>query len=268
MAEYKIVPVDSSIAFSRERQQKLQSIFGHFSATDVQFEWKENKFAVLLHALDFKNFSKEIIEFAENGERDEELKKFSLLILDEIDSIKSYGLKGKKRLYVGYNSERKVQGRAKKVANREPYFYATKNNFSATNHQIQNEFKNKIICADSEELLKKLPDNCVDLIFTSPPYNFGLDYSANHDTFHWENYFEKLFRICSECIRVLKFGGRIAVNVQPLFSDYIPSHHLISKFFIDQKMIWKGEILWEKNNYNCKYTAWGSWKSPSNPYLN
>jgi DNA modification methylase len=32
-------------------------------------------------------------------------------------------------------------------------------------------------------------------------------------------------------------------------------------------MIWKGEILWEKNNYNCKYTAWGSWKSPSNPYM-
>jgi len=32
-------------------------------------------------------------------------------------------------------------------------------------------------------------------------------------------------------------------------------------------LIWKGEILWEKNNYNCKYTAWGSWKSPSNPYL-
>ena len=32
-------------------------------------------------------------------------------------------------------------------------------------------------------------------------------------------------------------------------------------------MIWKGEILWEKNNYNCKYTAWGSWKSPSSPYL-
>ena len=32
-------------------------------------------------------------------------------------------------------------------------------------------------------------------------------------------------------------------------------------------MIWKGEILWEKNNYNCKYTAWGSWKSPCSPYL-
>ena len=34
-----------------------------------------------------------------------------------------------------------------------------------------------------------------------------------------------------------------------------------------KKLIWKGEILWEKNHYNCKYTAWGSWKSPSSPYL-
>ena len=36
---------------------------------------------------------------------------------------------------------------------------------------------------------------------------------------------------------------------------------------IDLGLLWKGEILWEKNNYNCKYTAWGSWKSPSMPYL-
>jgi len=57
------------------------------------------------------------------------------------------------------------------------------------------------------------------------------------------------------------------VNIQPLFSDYIPSHQIISNFFIKEHLIWKGEILWEKNNYNCKYTAWGSWKSPSNPYL-
>ena len=77
----------------------------------------------------------------------------------------------------------------------------------------------------------------------------------------------QLFDVFDECIRVLKFGGRIVVNVQPLFSDYIPSHHIISNFFMRRRMIWKGEIMWEKNNYNCKYTAWGSWKSPSSPYL-
>ena len=29
----------------------------------------------------------------------------------------------------------------------------------------------------------------------------------------------------------------------------------------------EGRNYWGKNNYNCKYTAWGSWKSPSSPYL-
>ena len=29
----------------------------------------------------------------------------------------------------------------------------------------------------------------------------------------------------------------------------------------------KCEVIWDKHNWNCKYTAWGSWQSPSNPYL-
>lgn len=32
-------------------------------------------------------------------------------------------------------------------------------------------------------------------------------------------------------------------------------------------MVWKGEIIWEKNNYNYKYSSWGNRKSPSSPYL-
>ena len=102
-----------------------------------------------------------------------------------------------------------------------------------------------------------------------PPYNFGLGYEdgSNDDATDWEAYFAKLFAVFDECIRVLKYGGRIVVNVQPLFSDYIPSHHVISNYFMGRRLIWKAEILWEKNNYNCKYTAWGSWKSPSSPYL-
>ena len=129
------------------------------------------------------------------------------------------------------------------------------------------ELINQIICGDSVEVLKTFPDNSIDLVFTSPPYNFGLEYEGQDDAHKWKNYFNKLFDIFDECIRTLKYGGRIAVNIQPLFSDYIPSHHIISNYFMNRQMIWKGEILWEKNNYNCKYTAWGSWKSPSNPYL-
>ena len=188
-------------------------------------------------------------------------------ITDTIENIKSYGLKGKKRIFVDYNKERKVKNRKQKEENRGKYFYALDHSFNKENNLIPREFENKIICADSNEILKKLPDNCIDLVFTSPPYNFGLDYADHKDQSYWEEYFNKLFKVFKETIRVVKYGGRIIINIQPLFSDYIPSHHIISNFFIENKMIWKGEILWEKNNYNCKYTAWGSWKSPSSPYL-
>ena len=158
----------------------------------------------------------------------------------------------------------RIEKRKKK---RVLHYYSLGHDFNKENNEIPKKYKNEIICGDSTDVLKNLPDNCVDLVFTSPPYNFGLDYSSNNDAKTWEKYFEKLFLVFDQCIRVLKYGGRIIVNVQPLFSDYIPIHHLISNYFINKKLIWKGEILWEKNNYNCKYTAWGSWKSPSSPYL-
>lgn len=226
------------------------------------------------HTLDVKLLKKniEILTkkdlFSSNGASElEKAGEILKLILDEVGKIGSYGIKSGKRQYVDFNAERKVQNRKGKEKNRSQYYYAQENDFSETNNLLPEELVNRIVCGDSLEVLKTYPDNSIDLIFTSPPYNFGLDYDSQDDAHKWEKYFEKLFAIFDECIRVLKFGGRIVVNIQPLFSDYIPSHHMVSNFFIGRRMIWKGEILWEKNNYNCKYTAWGSWKSPSNPYL-
>ncbi len=118
-------------------------------------------------------------------------------------------------------------------------------------------------------MLLALPSESIDLIVTSPPYNFGHTYAhdESHDTHEWNEYFRTLNGVWTECYRILKPGGRIAVNIQPLFSDYIPTHHIISGQLLQIGFLWKAEILWEKNNYNAKYTAWGSWKSPSMPYL-
>ena len=35
----------------------------------------------------------------------------------------------------------------------------------------ENQYLNKIICGDCIEIMKQLPDKCVDLVVTSPPYN-------------------------------------------------------------------------------------------------
>jgi len=130
-------------------------------------------------------------------------------------------------------------------------------------------FINRIICGDACDVLARIPDNSIDLIITSPPYNFGHAYAQDpqSDTHEWNAFFEKLCLVWQECVRVLKPGGRMAVNVQPLFSDYVPTHHIISRQLAGLGLLWRAEILWEKNNYNAKFTAWGSWKSPSMPYI-
>lgn len=232
-----------------------------------------NNFTLVFHfhTLDFEAFrdtiSQLLGEYQDGGESSEIDCTLFTELVNQIENIRSYGIKGGKRVYVDYNKERKVKDRRKKVVKRCSYFYAEDSQFSQIVNPVPLEFTNTIICGDSAEVLKKIPSNSVDLVFTSPPYNFGLNYQTGEDGILWDDYFEKLFAVFSECIRVLKYGGRILINVQPLFSDYIPIHHIISNFFMHNKLIWKGEILWEKNNYNCKYTAWGSWKSPANPYL-
>lgn len=246
-------------AFMQELQKRI-------SPEDLSLKMDADSLRASLVALDLEAFTQSVKELS----RQYNLKKLNnpfYSLINKIEAIKSYGLKSGKRLYIGYNRERKVTGRKAKVEKRGMYYYSNGNKFSQENTNLPKEYVDKIIRSDSEELLKKLPDNCIDLVFTSPPYNFGLEYSSTNDDNYWEKYFDKLFAIFSQCVRVVKWGGRIAINIQPLFSDYIPSHHIISNFFINNKMIWKGEILWEKNNYNCKYTAWGSWKSPSNPYM-
>ena len=186
-------------------------------------------------------------------------------IISAVEGVKSYGYSNGKKQFVDYDAERKTKDRARKSGARLGAREAAR---AQAGNEVPRELQNAMICGDSRRELKRIPDNSVDMIFTSPPYNFGLDYSDGDDAQSWDLYFEDLFGVLDECVRVLKHGGRLVVNVQPLFSDYIPTHHRVSEHVSRQPgMMWKGEILWEKNNYNCKYTAWGSWKSPSSPYL-
>ena len=265
MKQYKELTINLDSEMDNQGKLALKELNSFFNPLDFNVATHESTLTVNLRALDFQQFSliKNTIEAdcgLDNGNILNEIEK-------SINAIKSYGIKNGKRLYINYNSERKVKNRVAKEGRRGKYFYAQNHQYIDQNNELPESLNNQIICGDSQTVLQRLPNNCVDLIFTSPPYNFGLEYESSADDYNWDAYFKKLFYILDECIRVLKYGGRLIINVQPLFSDYIPSHHLISKHCIKRKLIWKGEILWEKNNYNCKYTAWGSWKSPSNPYL-
>ena len=46
---------------------------------------------------------------------------------------------------------------------------------------IPNDFENKIICGDSIEVLKQMPDQCIDLVITSIPYYQQIEYGNEED---------------------------------------------------------------------------------------
>lgn len=263
---YRRIEVEMGRAPTEGETAVIERIGERYPEEELVLSIEDTVLVLFLHRVDVEAFGETIRGLLADPGPDDGTGPFYDLI-DAVDAIGSYGIQGGRRVYAGYNDERKVRDRKQKMHRRGSYFYALDSPFQKTEHAVPEEYLDRIICGDSQEVLKQLPDNCIDVVVTSPPYNFGLGYENSEDGIDWTAYFEKLFAVFDECIRVVKYGGRIIVNVQPLFSDYIPIHHIISTFFMDRRMIWKGEILWEKNNYNCKYTAWGSWKSPSSPYL-
>ena len=57
--------------------------------------------------------------------------------------------------------------------------------------QSINNFFNKIICGDTLQVMRQMPDNCIDLVVTSPPYNLknstGNGMKAGTKTGRWAN---------------------------------------------------------------------------------
>ena len=58
---------------------------------------------------------------------------------------------------------------------------------------MMEQYVNKIFNEDCLEFAKRLPDNCIDLIITSPPYDNMRDYKRY--SFDFENISKQLFRI-------------------------------------------------------------------------
>jgi modification methylase len=121
------------------------------------------------------------------------------------------------------------------------------------------------IFCHSAEKMTGLPDCSVHLMVTSPPYNVGKEYDEDLSL---EDYLGFLQRVWKETLRVLVPGGRMCINVANLGrKPYIPLHAFITEQAIQLGFLMRGEIIWNKAASASPSTAWGSWKSASNPIL-
>lgn len=132
---------------------------------------------------------------------------------------------------------------------------------------------NKLINGNCIEVMATMPENSIDLIVTSPPYGVGIEYDTFDDDLRIEEYKEFSKKWLSEAFRILKPDGRIALNVPYEINrqDKGGRVFIVSELWqIMQSIGYKffGIVdLKENSPHRSKTTAWGSWMSPSSPYI-
>lgn len=126
------------------------------------------------------------------------------------------------------------------------------------------EIIDALFCSSSEAMTE-IPDDCVALMVTSPPYNVGKDYD---DDLTLDEYLGLLHRVLAETVRVLEPGGRVAINVANLGrKPYVALNHHVAGILTDLGLLLRGEIVWQKARGAGGSCAWGSWRSAKNPTL-
>ena len=85
---------------------------------------------------------------------------------------------------------------------------------TADKDEFPAKWLNSIQCIDCVEGMKKLPDNCIDLVVTSPPYDAVRKYNGFTYNLHDTG---------KEVLRVLKNGGIAAMVIQDQTKDFAKS---------------------------------------------
>jgi site-specific DNA-methyltransferase (adenine-specific) len=134
-------------------------------------------------------------------------------------------------------------------------------------------FIGKVINGDCIEVMASMPEGSVDLIVTSPPYGVGIAYDVHQDDMVWEEYVKFTYSWMEQAYRVLKDDGRIALNIPYEINrqDKGGRIFMLSEIWQIMKQIgykFFGVVdLEEESPHRSRTTAWGSWMSPSAPYI-
>ena len=111
------------------------------------------------------------------------------------------------------------------------------------------EVKQELYLGDCKDILKKnISDNCVDLIFTSPPY--ANQRKGTYGGIPADEYIEWFLNISIELKRVLKPTGSFVLNIKEHIHKRERSTYVLELIIALRKQgwLWTDEFIWHKTN--------------------
>lgn len=98
-------------------------------------------------------------------------------------------------------------------------------------------------CEDNLAFLRRLPNESIKLIVTSPPYNIGKTYEKRTPL---ENYVQEQAQVIAECVRVLHEEGSICWQVgnHVKNAEVFPLDIILYHVFKDHGMKLRNRIVW------------------------
>jgi len=119
-----------------------------------------------------------------------------------------------------------------------------------------------------EKFIPTMPDEFIDMVITSFPYNVDLQgYDNYEDKKKHTLYIRWLKRVFKQIYPKLKKGGRVALVMGDGKNGRVPTHTDVNSFMIyGLHYLPMATIVWYKRNTSNR-TAWGTFMSPSEPSL-
>ncbi len=110
------------------------------------------------------------------------------------------------------------------------------------------EIRTDIRLGDCKDVLKTLPENSVDLIFTSPPY--ADQRKSTYGGIQPHKYVEWFLPISEELLRVLKPTGTFVLNIKEKVVEGERSTYVMELILEMRKQgwLWTEEFIWHKKN--------------------
>ena len=109
-------------------------------------------------------------------------------------------------------------------------------------------FLNQVFLGDCEEILKDIPDNSVDLIFTSPPY--ADQRRRTYGGIRPDDYVDWFMPKADQFFRVLKPKGTFVLNIKERVVKG-ERHTYVIELILEMRRrgwLWTEEFMWHKKN--------------------